>query len=120
MKRRWTALLLALMLLFSACGGEKTDDPAPVQPDDPAGTEQQPDDPAPGTDPAQDTPQLSPEEQALREKIAAMTLEEKVGQLFFVRCPESGAAEDVKTYHLGGLLLFGLGWVLAFTRKKHD
>ena len=107
MKRRWTALLLALMLLLSACGGEKTDDPAPVQPDDPAGTEQQPDDPAPGRDPAQDTPQLSPEEQALREKIAAMTLEEKVGQLFFVRCPESGAAEDVKTYHLGGLLLFG-------------
>ena len=107
MKRRWTALLLALMLLLSACGGEKTDDPAPVQPDDPAGTEQQPDDPAPGTDPAQDTPQLSPEEQALREKIAAMTLEEKVGQLFFVRCPESGAAEDVKTCHLGGLLLFG-------------
>ena len=36
-----------------------------------------------------------------------MTLEEKVGQLFFVRCPETDVAEDVKTYHLGGLLLFG-------------
>ena len=36
-----------------------------------------------------------------------MSLEEKVGQLFFVRCPETGAAEDVETYHLGGLLLFG-------------
>ena len=35
-----------------------------------------------------------------------MTLEEKVGQLFFVRCPETGAADDVKSYHLGGLLLF--------------
>ena len=36
-----------------------------------------------------------------------MSLEEKVGQLFFVRCPETDAAEDVETYHLGGLLLFG-------------
>ena len=36
-----------------------------------------------------------------------MTLEEKVGQLFFVRCPETDAAEEVETYHLGGLLLFG-------------
>jgi len=35
------------------------------------------------------------------------TLEEKVGQLFFVRCPESGAAQDVAAFHLGGVLLFG-------------
>ena len=36
-----------------------------------------------------------------------MTLEEKVGQLFFVRCPETNAVEDISTYHLGGYLLFG-------------
>ena len=30
-----------------------------------------------------------------------------MGQLFFVRCPETGAAEDVAAYHLGGVLLFG-------------
>lgn len=39
--------------------------------------------------------------------LDSMTLEEKVGQLFFVRCPENAAVEDVKTYHLGGYLLFG-------------
>ena len=39
--------------------------------------------------------------------LASMTVEEKVGQLFFVRCPEEGAAEDVAQYHLGGVILFG-------------
>ena len=39
--------------------------------------------------------------------LGRMTLEEKVGQLFFVRCPETGAAEDVAAYHPGGVLLFG-------------
>jgi beta-N-acetylhexosaminidase len=41
------------------------------------------------------------------ELLAGMTPEEKVGQLFFVRVPEDDAAEDIKTYHLGGYLLFG-------------
>ena len=39
--------------------------------------------------------------------VAEMTLEEKVGQMFFVRCPAEGAVEDVTAYHLGGYLLFG-------------
>lgn len=38
---------------------------------------------------------------------ASMTTEEKVGQLFFVRCPEKNAAKDVAAYHLGGVILFG-------------
>ncbi len=36
-----------------------------------------------------------------------LTLEEQVGQLFLARCPETGALEDIQTYHLGGYLLFG-------------
>lgn len=38
---------------------------------------------------------------------ARMTLEEKVGQLFFARVPETDAAADVSAYHLGGYILFG-------------
>ena len=36
-----------------------------------------------------------------------LSLEQKVGQMFLARCPESGAAEAVAQYGLGGLLLFG-------------
>lgn len=39
--------------------------------------------------------------------LEEMTLEEKVGQLFFVRVPETNQLEDIQTYHLGGYVLFG-------------
>ncbi len=43
----------------------------------------------------------------LAENIAAtMTLEEKVGQMFFVRCRKDTAVEDLKKFHLGGYILF--------------
>lgn len=38
--------------------------------------------------------------------LEGMTLEQKVGQIFLARCPEFGAAEAVRQYHLGGFLLF--------------
>ena len=98
MKKNLIALFaLTLCLLLFACGEKKADEPdAPDVPDTPAV------DPAP--------PEKTPEElneERLNARIAEMTLEEKVGQLFFVRCPETDAAEEVETYHLGGLLLFG-------------
>lgn len=39
--------------------------------------------------------------------LNVMSTEEKVGQLFLARCPGDTAIEDIKTYHLGGYLLFG-------------
>ena len=93
MKRKLFALLLAACLLAGCAPA--ADQPA-VEPEPPA------------VDPVPDTPTEAEQTEArLRERIAGMTLEEKVGQMFFVRCPETGAAEDVQTYHLGGLLLFG-------------
>lgn len=35
-----------------------------------------------------------------------MSVEEKVGQMFYVRCPDENAAEKVSKYHLGGYILF--------------
>lgn len=39
--------------------------------------------------------------------ISKMTLEEKVGQMFYVRCPDTDAAQTAEKYHLGGYILFG-------------
>ncbi len=44
---------------------------------------------------------------SIDELIDSMTVEEKVGQMFYVRCPDEDAAADVSYYHLGGYILFG-------------
>ena len=108
--KRFLAALLAALTVFTLTGCGKTENPA------------EPVTPGQGEEPAAPTePELTPEEIAEQERLAAekareerlqglldsMTLEEKVGQLFFVRCPETNAVEDISTYYLGGYLLFG-------------
>ena len=99
MRRCFAAALAALLLLtLTACGPaepEQTQEELPVTEEPEI---QEPD------------PQPTPEElaaQEIEDLLDSMTLEEKVGQLFFVRCPDSGAVEDVSAYHLGGYILFG-------------
>ena len=105
--KRILAVVLAALTLFSLTECGQTP-PKPVTPDQTV----EPVVPS--------VPQLTPEEQAEQERLAAeqarekrlqtlldsMTLEEKVGQLFFVRCPTENTVEDISTYHLGGYLLF--------------
>lgn len=62
--------------------------------------------------PSQDTPSSQTsgtenEDQIIQELLSSMSVEEKVGQMFFVRCPDVGAAEAVSEYKLGGYILFG-------------
>ena len=98
MRRFLTALLAVCMLLSLTGCGKKKAPPEPV-PEIPEEEVQPPVEVLPPT----------PEElaeAALDSLLASMTLEEKVGQLFFVRCPAEHAAEDVRTYHLGGYILF--------------
>ena len=109
--KRLLAAMLAALTVFSTAGCAKPDNST-----EPAAPDQQ-------VEPAPTVPQepvLTPEEQAEQERLAveqarekrlqtlldSMTLEEKVGQLFFVRCPMENAVEDISTYHLGGYLLF--------------
>ena len=54
--------------------------------------------------PAQQAPNDGIDE--LQQLLAGMTLEEKVGQMFLVRCPRRDAAQKAAEYHLGGYLLF--------------
>lgn len=99
MKRLLAAALAALtFLLLTACGA-------------PAGETQ----PAPAESPAEELPSVEPPDSPVPELppdpvesgLSSMTLEEKVGQLFFVRVPADNAVEDVSAYHLGGYILFG-------------
>ena len=103
MRRSLSALLAALLLLsLTACGGG----PAPAASSAPtasSGAASSSEEPAP-------PPEPTPEElaaQQIEDTLASLSLAQKVGQLFFVRCPAEGAAEDVTEYHLGGYLLFG-------------
>ncbi|WP_300755479.1 glycoside hydrolase family 3 protein [uncultured Oscillibacter sp.] len=99
MKRRLFAALIFILLL-TGCGG-KTVPPPPEEPDIPPAE-------APEAPPEEEPePPQDPEEAALLALLEDMTLEEKTGQLFFVRVPAENAVEDVMTYHLGGYLLFG-------------
>lgn len=45
-------------------------------------------------------------EKELQQIIANMTLDDKIGQLFLARVPDSNQLEDIKDYNLGGYLLF--------------
>ena len=93
--RRLLAAMLTLLVLFSlaACGAP----PTPEEPVPPVQEEL----------PAVEPPPPATEPDPVEELLTSMTLEEKVGQLFFVRCPAENAAEDVSAYHLGGYILFG-------------
>ncbi len=97
MRRLLAAVLAALTLLsLAACGSApQTAEPSPAPAPPPTAYEPSP---APIPEPPVDP---------LEKLMGSMTLEEKVGQLFFVRCPAESAAEDVQTYHLGGYILFG-------------
>jgi beta-N-acetylhexosaminidase len=113
-------LLLVLLLTLAGCGerqanvtqaqGEPEEQTAESEPADPkylpetshAETNETQEDEA-GQDEAQ---ARAKREEKLRAKLDSMTLEEKVGQLFFVRCPDSGVSDKIAQYHLGGILLF--------------
>ena len=96
---RFLSLILSAVLLLSltACQTEERVPPEPAV---------ETVEPEPVPEPI---PEPTPEElaaEAVEAILSDMTVEDKVGQLFFVRCPAESAAEDVATYHLGGYILF--------------
>ena len=100
--KRLFALLLAAMLLLSLIGCGDAGTPEPPIPDEPVLDEPSPDELAE----QQRLAELARRAQELEDRLASMTLAEKVGQLFFLRCPSSDAEAAVAQYHLGGILLF--------------
>lgn len=101
-------VLLPLMLLCLLCGctgEEKSPSPEPEEIEAAANVPE----PVPAAAPEEvlaPVPEPDPRQEMVDDLLSRMSLEEKVGQMFFVRCPDVGAAERISEYHLGGCLLF--------------
>lgn len=91
-------LSLVLLFLLTACGQTLQSEPPAVS---------VPPAPEVSAPVVETVPEPLPEPDPVQERLDGMTLEQKLGQLFFVRCPESGgealAASDRCP---GGFLLF--------------
>lgn len=93
-------VMLCLALLLVGCAGPK---------EEPAATETAPETRAETVLPETVLRETEATEPAdpVREILEAMTLEEKVGQIFLARCRKETALDDIRNYQLGGLVLFG-------------
>ena len=100
MRQTFVAALAAVLLLYS-CAAPPAPEENSLPPEPPA--EELPQEPLAPLEPTEE--ELAADR--VEALLSSMTLEEKVGQLFFVRCPEVNALEDVAACRLGGYLLFG-------------
>lgn len=91
--KKAAAILLAAAMLCMLCACAK--DAAPSTPEQTAAA----------STTAQET--TAPVDNTIDAMIEKMTSEEKVGQMFFVRCPDVGARDWIERYHPGGFVLFG-------------
>lgn len=121
------ALIVFLCVLLTGCaptpgtgsqstGSQSTPQDSSVQSSDSSSQDsssgtpdasQDSEDPPSQTDPGTHSSSTENQDQIIEELLSTMTVEEKVGQMFFVRCPDTGAAEAVSEYKLGGYILFG-------------
>ena len=109
-KRIIIGLLVLLVFSFFAGCGSNTADAPPSPAATPAAEETPGAGPAPAPTPTP-TPTPSPTPDPVAEKLAGMTVEEKVGQLLIAgiegTSPGGDAATAIQEYHVGGVILFG-------------
>ena len=118
--RRSISLLLTALLLLSGCGSSgpsqsNTSRPSPAASSGDNSTDSSSVAECPEVEP-DPVPKPDPRQEAIDRLLSSMTVEEKVGQLFFARCPAGDGAALAEEYHLGGYILFGRD----FKEKSRD
>lgn len=101
-----SVLCIVLVLLFTSCGTQKKSNSSS------SATVSTSETTTFSTEPTTTTvePTTNIEEtldNSLDNYISKMTTEEKVGQMFYVRCPNTNELEQINQYHIGGYILFG-------------
>ena len=113
MKKSVSALSLLLALCLSSCTvfpvPQKSSEPeSSVQPSQTVVSEpSQTQDENAFPESWQDNGIFSAYYQKAYEKMRTMSLDEKIGQMFYARCPDYDAVGFAQKYHLGGYVLFG-------------
>lgn len=96
MPKKLFILLLVFMLLISGCGRNTNNDNS---------------DAVSGSESSGETSSdvsSDPVDEYAKSIISEMSLEEKVGQLFFVRLRKDMAIDDINTYHVGGFIMYAI------------
>ena len=100
--KRCLSLLLLFFLLTGCTSAPETSSEGPDEPAVPAGPSISTTEPSTSPEEVPD-----PRRETIDRLLSSMTLEEKVGQIFFARCPQEDGAALASQYHLGGYILFG-------------
>ncbi|MGI6124501.1 MAG: glycoside hydrolase family 3 protein [Acetivibrionales bacterium] len=92
-------LIMIMCMILSSCARIESNDNSPTP------TEVPDTKPDPAPDLISESSSLLERSQELLNK---MSIEEKVGQMFIVRCPRQDAAIKAAQYHIGGFILFSI------------
>lgn len=101
--KRFLPGILAAVLLLAGCASPSAPAASSTPPPSPPRSEAEHSAPAAPPEPE---PDPDPRQEAIDRILSSMTDDEKVGQLFFVRCPAYNGEKFAAEYHLGGYLLF--------------
>ena len=108
MKPLFSAILLSVVIFLCGCS-ENTPHTQPttrISVTEPI-TIEEPTTEEPTTEQLTTISQEQINQDKINKLLSEMTIEEKVGQMFYVRCPNEQAVEMISEYHLGGYILFG-------------
>lgn len=99
-------LAAAMLLSLAACGEESLSSSETQRQNSESAVQAMATQAAAETDTDTDAEPAEPNSEYITSLLSTMSLEEKIGQMFFVSCPGDAAEEFINSYHPGGFLMF--------------